>query len=322
MQAHSAPASGQALLAELEGRQPPYPAWFAWALDQEPERERVDVGDDTTVEMLTWGEPGKPGLLLLHGNAAHADWWSFIAPYFAEHYRVAAFSWSGMGNSDWRKQYSLAAYADEIDAVAQAAGLFDAPQKPVAVAHSFGTFPALVYGATRGERLAGLVSMDSAILSPADRERLGRQSRPTEDAEPHRVHPTLESLVQRFRFMPPQPCENLYVVDHIARRSVYTIMPWEKDGPGYTWSFDPSIRQTLERGDPTEPLRALRCPVAFIDGEQSALMDKDAQAVRAALVPDAPVIRIPNAHHHLMADQPMAVVAALRALLAVWPGAR
>ena len=36
------------------------------------------------LEVLTWGEVGKPGLLFVHGNSAHADWWSFIAPFFAE----------------------------------------------------------------------------------------------------------------------------------------------------------------------------------------------------------------------------------------------
>ena len=30
-------------------------------------------------------------------------------------------------------------------------------------------------------------------------------------------------------------------------------------------------------------------------------------------------IEIPDAHHHIMIDQPLALVAALRALLAAWP---
>ncbi len=36
------------------------------------------------IELLTWGEVGKPGLILVHGNSAHADWWSFIAPFLAD----------------------------------------------------------------------------------------------------------------------------------------------------------------------------------------------------------------------------------------------
>ena len=49
-----------------------------------------------------------------NGNGAHADWWSFIAPFFAAHYRVAALSWSGMGGSDWREHYTLEAFVDEM----------------------------------------------------------------------------------------------------------------------------------------------------------------------------------------------------------------
>lgn len=305
------------LLDDLDGKLPPRPAWFARALAVEPERDRIEAGD-ITLEMLTWGEVGKPGLLFLHGNTAHADWWSFIAPYFAEHYRVAAFSWSGMGNSDWRDSYSIDDYVEEIEAAATAAGLFEAEQKPVVIAHSFGTFPALAYAASRGDRLRGVISMDTPILSPEDRERLGRQRRDAEDMQPHRIFSTLEDIVKRFRFRPAQPCEHLYIADYIARKSVYTIMPWEKDGPGYTWLFDPFIWKTLEVGDTAQHARDTRCPLAFIDGEQSVLMDRDALEIRHALAPDAPVISIPDAHHHLMADQPHAVVAALRTLLATW----
>jgi hypothetical protein len=33
-----------------------------------------------------------------------------------------------------------------------------------------------------------------------------------------------------------------------------------------------------------------------------------------------PRIVIPDSEHHIMVDQPLALVAALRTLLAVWPG--
>ena len=94
----SAPAS---LLAPFQGAPPPTPAWFDAAIAQAPERTMITV-EGANIELLTWGEVGKPGLLLLHGNGAHADWWSFIAPFFAKDWRVAAISWSGMGGSDWR----------------------------------------------------------------------------------------------------------------------------------------------------------------------------------------------------------------------------
>ena len=34
---------------------------------------------------------------------------------------------------------------------------------------------------------------------------------------PNRVYPTLEAALARFRFMPPQGCENTYIADFIAQ---------------------------------------------------------------------------------------------------------
>ena len=85
-------------LAHLRGQRPA-PDWFEQALRHAPQRTWHEVAG-ARIETLAWGEIGKPGLLLLHGNGAHADWWSFIAPLLASDYRVAALSWSGMGGSD------------------------------------------------------------------------------------------------------------------------------------------------------------------------------------------------------------------------------
>ncbi len=81
---------------------PDAPAWFKRALARLPERTFVEV-DGARIETLIWGERGRPGLLLLHGNGAHADWYSFIAPFLARMHRVVTLSWSGMGGSDWRE---------------------------------------------------------------------------------------------------------------------------------------------------------------------------------------------------------------------------
>ncbi len=69
-----------------------------------PSAQFIDVRG-AAIETLAWGERGKPGLLFMHGNGACADWWSFIAPHFADTHRIAAFSMSGMGGSGWRDRY-------------------------------------------------------------------------------------------------------------------------------------------------------------------------------------------------------------------------
>ena len=106
-------------LAAFRGQTPPAPAWFERAVAVEPERSFVDV-EGAKVETLAWGERGKPGLVFLHGGAAHADWWSFIAPFFARERRVVAPSFTGMGRSDWRPAYDFRQFVREARAAAQA----------------------------------------------------------------------------------------------------------------------------------------------------------------------------------------------------------
>src|SRR5579875_2529864 len=149
-------------LKGFHGARPPAPAWFERAIEDRPERSFVEV-DGAPIELLTWGERGKPGVLLLHGNGAHADWWSFIAPFFAEDYRCAALSWSGMGRSDWRESYTFPTFVAEMLAGASAAGLFEAETKPIVVAHSFGGGVATFAAAEAGERFSRVIVLDAGV---------------------------------------------------------------------------------------------------------------------------------------------------------------
>ena len=88
-------------LAALDGAPPPAPQWFKDALAIKPESSFVEVSG-ARIHYLRWGDRARPGLLLVHGNAAHAHWWDFIAPFLARDYNVAAMDLSGMGDSDWR----------------------------------------------------------------------------------------------------------------------------------------------------------------------------------------------------------------------------
>jgi pimeloyl-ACP methyl ester carboxylesterase len=293
-------------LATFAGAVPPAPAWFAAAVAQQPERTAVPV-EGVDIELLTWGERGRPGLLLLHGNGAHADWWAWTAPYFADTHRVAAISWSGMGGSGWRETYSGELFAREAFAGAEAAGLFEADVKPVFVGHSFGGFPMLLAAATAGERLAGVVSVDSPVRRPEAQWR-----GPPQRHRPNNVYPTLEAALARFRFAPPQDCETPYIADHIARASLKRAPLEDGSGEGWTWRFDPFMWREFRMEERASFLTGARCPVALMWGDRSKLVTDDTAAYMRGLAPKGtPVVVIPDADHHVMVDQPLAFVAAL-----------
>lgn len=292
------------------------PGWFQRAIAIEPESRTIMV-EGAPVHYLRWGDRSKPGLLLVHGNGAHARWWSFIAPFLAHEYSVAAIDVSGMGDSGWREKYSIEVFAEEQMAVCEDAGFFKNEEPPIIVGHSFGGFITILTGAIHGERLAGTVIVDSPVNPP---ERPGGP--PDRAFRPHRIYSTIDEAIGRFRLAPPQPCENLYIVDYIARHSLKQVaMP--EGGSGWTWKFDPAIWQRFDIGDMSARLAATRCRIAIMRGEFSVLLPSEIGDYMFGLLGrSAPVIEIPQARHHVMLDQPLAFVAALRALLADWDHSR
>lgn len=300
----SVDSGGRGLLAHLNGAAPAAPDWLTWANGHEPEAHAVEVRG-AKIAFLAWGERGLPGLLLLHGNGAHAHWWRFIAPFFADAFRVVAPTWSGMGDSDWRQTYSIETFGAEALAAAEAGGLFDAPVPPVVAAHSFGGYPALWLAREAGARLRLTITLDSPIEPPES-----RHEGPPGRTRPNRIYPTLEAALARFRLAPEQPCENLALVDMIARHSIKEV-----EG-GFTWKFDPFIWQRMA-GFEDNPMDGARCPLAVVYGDQSLLMPAATLAHMRSLAPaGTPFVGLPFAAHHVMLDQPLALTAVLRALIA------
>jgi pimeloyl-ACP methyl ester carboxylesterase len=302
-------------LAALDGVPPPAPDWFRDALARMPARETCVV-DGARIETLAWGERGRPGLLFLHGNAAHADWWSFIAPFFTDCYRVAAMSWSGMGGSDWRTAYSLDQFVAEAFASARAAGLFESG-RPVFVGHSFGGFPVAACAARDGDALRAAVIVDTPFLPPErvkeQREKLVARGMPGVI----RIYPTQKEALARFRLLPSQPCENLFLLDFIARHSLKPVDTGVEQG--VAWRFDPLLWRHYRMSNPIKHLAAAKCPLGFVRGSRSRVMTREsAEYVRTVAPPGSPFVEIPEAYHHVMLDQPLAFVSALRALLAAW----
>jgi len=295
-------------------RRPVAPAWFDAALAQVPERTHLEI-EGAEIEVLAWGERGQPGLLLLHGFTAHADWWSFIAPLLRQGRRVVAFSLSGMGRSGWRDAYSLEQYAREAITVASATGLFDSAVAPILVGHSFGSFATRIVAHTLGAKLGGIILVDGALAaSESDDEYDGVPVR----GHRHRVYSTLEQAVARFRFEPPQACDNAYIMDFLARTSL-GLVPVEQGGDGWSWRFDPDLRAKFGALPNAELLAPVPCRVALLFGDRSKLMSSGRlDLIRRHTPPDAPWIVIPDAGHHIMVDQPLALIAALRSLLEAW----
>ncbi len=278
------------------------PPWFTAALDTPVEQGAVEV-DGTTIAYRAWGDRADVGIMLVHGGAAHARWWDHIAPLLDSGRRVVALDLSGHGDSGWRDAYSLDQWSNEVLAVAAAAGITTAP---TVIGHSMGGFVALRAASLYGSLLAGIVAIDSPVRDITPEERAAREGRAF---GPLRVYPSREAALARFHPIPDQPALP-YITAHIARASIRNV-----EG-GWSWKFDPRIfaRHQLSQAR----LTRLDCRVALFRAEHGILSAQLSEIMYDRLGRLAPVIEIPAAGHHVMLDQPIALVTGIRTLLSDW----
>lgn len=278
------------------------PAWFSAALADAPQ-ERLTAVEGTAISYRAWGDPARRGLVLVHGGAAHSRWWDHIGPLLAKGWRVVAPDLSGHGDSGRRDSYSLDTWAREVLAVAADAGI-TAP--PTVIGHSMGGLVTLRLASLVGARIAGAVAIDSPVRELTPEDRAARQRRAF---GPLHVYPTSQAATARFHPVPDQPVL-AYIADHVAATSIRPV-----EG-GWTWKFDPRIF-AREQFTP-ELLTRLDCRVALFRAEYGIVTQQLSEVMYDRLGRAAPVVEIPAAGHHIMLDQPIALVAALRTLLSDW----
>ena len=309
-------------LADLEGLTQPRPSWFEAALSI-PRREHVVPCDGGTLHGFSWGDPQKPAVLFTHGMMAHARCWAFIAPLLAEHFHLAAFDISGMGDSSWHDVYTHEQRAAEALVFANALEM----EKPQLVCHSFGGSVGLMAAQLYPESFSSLIICDMTMLRPEDVAPFeqARMAQPgfARQRTSNKVYETLEAAMARYRLAPQQPCENDFLFEYMAYHSLKQVVG------GYVWKFDPKIlspdrmKDTGWWGSLSTRFAELEMPKAIVHGELSELFAPHiARYMREITDHRVPVVGIEQAYHHVMLDQPVALAATLSALLQSLPGQR
>ena len=296
------------------------PEWFIAALKVPREDAYVEISG-AKVHYLRWGSAEKPKLLITHGFLAHARCFAFIAPFFAQDYDVVAFDLAGMGDSEMRGAADTAARGREFTEIAEALDMFADGQKPTIIAHSFGSGAALTAVTQSPDAFAGLVVCDLMIMRPELLEKYWSGDRASPGSgnpdKPNKHYPSYAAGRKRYILSPPQPVEEPVLLDYIAYHSL------KNEGDSWTWKFSPEVFRRSNKPDEWLNMgkRLVQAPgrKAIVHGGNSLLFSTDSAAYIHELGGDnIPIIAVPGARHHLMLDQPLAFVAALRSILALW----
>ena len=177
---------------------------------------------------------------------------------------------------------------------------------PLLVGHSMGGMVTIVTAAIHGERLTGAVIVDSPVRKPDPESAEAEHGKAFRNPK---TYPTLDEAVAHFHLVPEQPCEHDFLADYVARHSL------RQTDAGWSWKFDPRIfvrfppktlHDYLARG--AVPRRA---------ASRRALCRRAARNRRVHVRPAQAQFTACRDSVRVL-DQPIAFLAALRALLADW----
>ena len=278
--------------------------WFNESLLSAPTENFVEV-EGAKIHYLTWGDTKNSGLFFIHGFSANAHWWDFIAPAFTEDYCVVAIDLSGSGDSDHRDFYSQEIYAKEIKSVCEVMNW----QSADFVAHSMGGSISLNATSIYPEIFKSLYLLDSIVVLPPDKVRNYSSNRSMVRAD--FIYEDQNSAIESFRLIPPQPCQNDYLLNHIA------INSYKQTEEGWLLKSDGKMMRSYQSKDLTEILMAIPCPIYIVYGLMSQIFTQEIldYTVYVGNIPPDRVVGIPGTMHHLFVDDPLSVIEELKKLL-------
>jgi pimeloyl-ACP methyl ester carboxylesterase len=253
---------------------------------------------------LDYGTPGRPPMLCVHGGAAHAHWFDFVAPSLSADYHVRALDLRGHGDSQAAEppSYRYQDYASDLAAAIEKLDLRDF----VLVGHSMGGMVSLVYAAGYPGRVSRLIVADSTMHMGEDRVATLRDVGTRQGS----VYATQEELVARYRLRPSgtlaTPETVRYVAAHSSRQSA--------DG---TWrhKFDRNVYARRENIDGMPYWDKIRIPALIVKGDHSPRISPEIFAEVKARCPQVELAEVPHSDHHVTLDNPPGFVDAVRPFL-------
>ncbi len=227
------------------------------------------------LNIVEWGDPSAPPLVLQHGGRDHARSWDVVAAAFAADYRVIAPDLRGHGDSDWSGDgaYDLADFLQDFATLTR---LLDLPPCAM-IGHSLGGNIISRFAGLYPDRVTKFVNIEGLGFPPhleaarderdeieLLRELIEARARHSEFTP--RRFPNLAALTQRMLLADERLSPEF--AEHLARHAGH-----EDAEGGFTVKHDPAMRDGSPLDITTETKRriwtAISCPVLLCYGAQS-----------------------------------------------------
>ena len=243
-------------------------------------------------------EPAQPTVVFVHGAANDHSVWALQSRYFAWHGRnVLAVDLPAHGRSAGEPLGSVDAIADWLAALLDAAGV----DRAALVGHSLGSLAALAAAARHADRVGAI-----ALLGPAVPMTVSDALLDAAKAGDHLAY----ELINGWSFsagkqLGGNPMPGIWMTGNALRLT-------ERTRPGVLHA---DLAACNDYAGGLDAAAAVRCPALLILGARDLMAPPRNTDALVAALPDKKVVTLPGCGHALMAEQPDAVLDALRGFL-------
>jgi pimeloyl-ACP methyl ester carboxylesterase len=269
-----------------------------------PFEDRYVEAGGLRLHYLDYGTTGRPPMLCVHGGAASAHWFDYVAGAFSADYHVRALDLRGHGDSAWvdPPAYAYADYAADISRFVEKLDLRDF----VLVGHSMGGMVSLVYTTRYPGRVKKLIVVDTSIKLSEERLNSMRDRGSRAGTE----YKSREELISRFRLRP----QTLAPKDIVHRIAGYSARQF----PNGSWQhkFDRNVYAIREAIDGLPFWKEVKIPALLVKGDKSARITPEIQAAVRERCPQVELAEVANSDHHITLDNPAGFVQAVKPFLA------
>ena len=248
-----------------------------------------------------YGTAGKPAMLCLHGGAANAHWYDFVAQGFTADYHVRALDLRGHGDSQWdaspTPNYAYQRHAADIHELAGKLDLRDF----ILIGHSMGGMISSIYTATYPGRVKALIVVDTTItMTPA---RIAGFSAIGNREGRH--YATQDEFIANYKVHPGGSTAAPEVLRHIAQCSGRRF----EDGR-WRHKVDRKVYANRELVDSFPLWNKIKIPTLLMKGERSARINPETITEVKSRAPQVEVAEVANSDHHVTLDNPAGFVQA------------
>ena len=255
---------------------------------------------------LDYGTAGRRPMLCIHGGAAHAHWFDFVAPGLTPDHHVFSMDLRGHGDSAWADPHTYAwqNFAKDVNALAEKLDLRDY----VLIGHSMGGMVSLVHAAMHPGRIGALVIVDSVMLMPTERVERMRAF----GEKPVKPYAKQEELIARYRL---EGGEKPMAAPEVLQRMAQFSGRQNADG---TWRHkaDRGVYANFTQIAGVPLWEKIKVPALVIrGGEHSPRFTPEVMADIHARAPQVQVAEVTASDHHVTLDNPQGFVDVVRKFL-------